>query len=42
MMRPGLAAAVAAAEPCQHEELLAEHSGDPVEENGPFKRDSDK
>lgn len=42
MTRPGLAAAVAAAEPCQHEELLAEQPGDPAEEIGPFKRDSDK
>lgn len=42
MTRPRLAAAVAAAEPCQHEELLAEQPGDPAEEIGPFKRDSDK
>lgn len=42
MTHPGLAAAVAAAEPCQHEELLAEQPGDPMEEIGPFKRDSDK
>lgn len=42
MTRTGLAAAVAAAEPCQHEELLAEQPGDPAEEIGPFKRDSDK
>lgn len=40
MTHPGLAAA--AAELCQHEELLAEQPGDPTEEIGPFKRDSDK
>lgn len=42
MTHPGLAAAAAAAELCQHEELLAEQPGDPTEEIGPFKRDSDK
>lgn len=42
MTCPGLAAAAAAAELCQHEELLAEQPGDPAEEIGPFKRDSDK
>lgn len=42
MTHPGLAAAVAAAELCQLEELLAEQPGDPTEEIGPFKRDSDK
>lgn len=31
-----------AAELCQHEELLAEPPGDPAEEIGPFKGDSDK
>lgn len=31
-----------AAELCQHEEPLAELPGDPVEEIGPFKGDSDK
>ena len=42
MTCPGLAAAVAAAEPCQQKELLAEQPGDPAEEIGPFKKDSDK
>lgn len=42
MTCPRLAAVMAAAELCQHEELLAEQPGDPEEEIGPFKRDSDK
>lgn len=42
MTCPRLAAVMAAAELCQHEELLAEQPGDPNEEIGPFKRDSDK
>lgn len=39
---PGLSVAVATAEPRQHEMLLAKQPGDPAEEIGPFKRDSDK
>lgn len=42
MTCPGLSLAVATAEPRQHEMLLAKQPGDPAEEIGPFKRDSDK